>query len=57
MFAAWLMSDEFTVVQTVRFIAIAIVGNLVGGSLFVAVLNYAHIRETRPSEGSNVDAD
>ena len=32
------------------FIGLALAGNLIGGSLFVAVLNYAHIRETRRSE-------
>jgi formate/nitrite transporter FocA (FNT family) len=47
MFAALFISDEFSIGQAARFIAVALVGNLVGGSLFVAVLNYAHIRETR----------
>lgn len=47
MFAALLMGNEFTIAQSARFIGLALVGNLVGGSLFVAVLNYAHIRETR----------
>ncbi len=46
MFTASLMSDEFSLVQTGRFIGTALFGNLIGGSLFVAVLNYAHIRET-----------
>ncbi|MEX1309603.1 MAG: formate/nitrite transporter family protein [Candidatus Sulfomarinibacteraceae bacterium] len=50
MFAALLASSEFTVGQAARFIGLALAGNLVGGSLFVAVLNYAHIRETRRSE-------
>jgi formate/nitrite transporter FocA (FNT family) len=47
MFTALLMSDEFTLGQSGRFIGLALFGNLIGGSLFVAVLNYAHIRETR----------
>ncbi len=47
MFTALLMSSEFTIAQSARFIGLALVGNLIGGSLFVAVLNYAHIRETR----------
>jgi formate/nitrite transporter FocA (FNT family) len=47
MFAAMLASSEFSPVQAVRFIGLALVGNLIGGSLFVAVLNYAHIRETQ----------
>jgi formate/nitrite transporter FocA (FNT family) len=45
MFAAYLVSDEFTAAQTARFIGLALAGNLVGGSVFVAMLNYAHIRE------------
>ncbi len=48
-FAARFASDEFTVLQCARFIGLALVGNLIGGSLFVAVLNYAHIRETQKS--------
>ena len=47
MFAAYLAADEFTIAQTARFITLALLGNLIGGSIFVAVLNYAHIRETR----------
>lgn len=47
MFAAVLSSPEFTVIQVVRFLALALAGNLIGGSLFVAALNYAHIRQTQ----------
>jgi formate/nitrite transporter FocA (FNT family) len=50
MFAALFASTEFTLGQSARFIVLALVGNLIGGSLFVAVLNYAHIRETQRSE-------
>lgn len=32
------------------FIAIAVVGNTIGGALFVAMLNYGHIRQTRHAE-------
>jgi formate/nitrite transporter FocA (FNT family) len=46
-FSATMMSDEFSIAQLSRFIGLALLGNLIGGSLFVAVLNYAHIRETR----------
>jgi formate/nitrite transporter FocA (FNT family) len=49
MFAALFASDDFTVAQSARFIALALAGNLVGGSVFVATLNYAHIRETQRS--------
>lgn len=47
MFTALFMSNEFTSSQALRFISIALLGNLLGGSLFVALLNYAHIRRTQ----------
>ncbi len=47
MFTAWLMSDGFTGGQILRFISVAVVGNLAGGAGFVALLNYAHVRRTR----------
>lgn len=46
MFTALLMSSEFTALMAARFIAIALIGNLIGGSCFVALLNYGHIRRT-----------
>jgi len=49
MFTALLMSDEFTVAQAARFVGLALLGNLIGGSIFVGVLNYAHIRRTQPA--------
>lgn len=47
MFTAYLISDEFTLTQGARFIGVALIGNLIGGSVFVAILNYAHIRKTQ----------
>lgn len=47
MFAALLVSDEFSLQQTSSFISVAILGNLVGGSIFVGVLNYAQIKSTQ----------
>lgn len=47
MFAALFSSDSISWAQGLRFIALAVLGNLVGGSVFVAVLNYGHIRETQ----------
>ncbi|CAK8712621.1 Formate/nitrite transporter FocA, FNT family [Candidatus Electrothrix laxa] len=47
MFTALLISDHFSLLQGVRFIALAMLGNLIGGSVFVATLNYGHIRKTR----------
>lgn len=48
-FTAFLVSQEFGLNDCVRFIAVALIGNLVGGSVFVGVLNYAHIRKTQPA--------
>jgi len=50
MLTALLLSDHLTVAQSLRFIGLAAVGNLVGGSLFVAVLNYGHIRHTQEAD-------
>lgn len=46
-FTAYLISDDFSGPQVFQFIGMAIFGNLVGGSIFVALLNYGHIRETQ----------
>lgn len=46
-FTGMILRAEVTAGQAARFIGWALLGNLVGGSLFVAVLNYGHIRETR----------
>lgn len=52
MFAAlFVTAGGFTVLEAGRFIGLALVGNLIGGSFFVAVLNYAHIRKTREGRG------
>ncbi len=50
MFVALFTSSEFTIVDSARFIGLALFGNLIGGSVFVATLNYAHIRETQRNE-------
>ncbi len=44
---AMLVSKEFTLGAAATFVLIALVGNLIGGSTFVALLNYAHIRHTQ----------
>lgn len=46
-FTAYLVGDSFTLQQVFRFIGMAIFGNLIGGSIFVALLNYGHIRHTQ----------
>jgi formate/nitrite transporter FocA (FNT family) len=50
MFTAYFISDQFTLAQSLRFVGLAMLGNLVGGSLFVAGLNYAHIRHSQAAE-------
>ena len=50
MFSALFMSSDFAISDAVRFIGVALLGNLIGGSCFVAVLNYASIRRTRSIE-------
>lgn len=47
MFTAILVSNEFTIIQGLRFVGLAILGNLIGGSVFVAGFNYSHIRKTQ----------
>lgn len=47
MFTAYFISDEFTFSQVSRFIGLSVFGNLIGGSVFVAILNYSHIRMTQ----------
>lgn len=46
-FTAYLISDSFSMAQVGSFISLTIFGNMIGGSIFVALLNYAHIRETQ----------
>jgi formate/nitrite transporter FocA (FNT family) len=43
-FVAFLVTDTMGALDVVRFIGTAAAGNLVGGSVFVALLNYGHIR-------------
>jgi glycerol uptake facilitator-like aquaporin len=50
MFSAYLISDVFSIPQVLRFVVITVVGNLIGGSIFVALLNYGHIRKTQKTE-------
>jgi formate/nitrite transporter FocA (FNT family) len=54
MFSAYLISDIFSIPQVIRFVVVTILGNMVGGSIFVALLNYGHIRETQKNEGGSL---
>jgi formate/nitrite transporter FocA (FNT family) len=47
MFTALFISDHFSLLQGLRFIGLSMLGNLIGGSVFVATLNYGHIRKTQ----------
>ena len=47
MFTAIFIGGDFTILQGLQFIGLAILGNLIGGSVFVAGFNYSHIRKTQ----------
>ncbi|MCB2182420.1 MAG: formate/nitrite transporter family protein [Desulfobulbaceae bacterium] len=47
LFLAIFLSKSFPVNKGMFFIGVALLGNLIGGSVFVATLNYAHIRRTQ----------
>lgn len=50
MFVGYFISDNYSVNDVLYFVSHALIGNLVGGSIFVALLNYGHIRQTQKSE-------
>lgn len=56
-FAAIFISDTVSWWQAMRMIALAGLGNLIGGSLFVAALNYAHIRQSEHAQGGRPRED
>lgn len=47
LFTAMILGGEISSFQAVRFLVLALIGNLVGGSVFVALLNYGHIRQSQ----------
>lgn len=47
MFVGYFISDKYSVMDVGYFVSHALFGNLVGGSIFVALLNYGHIRQTQ----------
>lgn len=47
LFTVLIMSNAITSMDVMHTLFFAIIGNLVGGSFFVAILNYAHIRKTQ----------
>lgn len=46
-FTALLIGNSHTIGEGLTFIALALISNLIGGSVFVAILNYAHIKYTQ----------
>ena len=54
MFTAYFISDQYTLGQTARFIGTALLGNLIGGSVFVAILNFSHIRMTQEVKAGDI---
>ena len=47
MLTAFLAGDKFTPAQIASFLGAVLLGNLIGGSIFVAILNYTHVRRTQ----------
>lgn len=47
LFTALLLGAPIGAGESARFLVTALLGNLLGGSVFVAVLNYGHIRKSR----------
>ena len=54
---AYLLSNFISIAQVFWLISLAIIGNLVGGSIFVALLNYAHIRETQKTDDEKKEGE
>lgn len=57
LFTAMLVGADVSTAGALRFLSIALLGNLIGGVVFVAVLNYAHIRRTRTVRGPSGGID
>ncbi|MCB9091238.1 MAG: formate/nitrite transporter family protein [Halobacteriovoraceae bacterium] len=52
LFSAYFIDDYLNIGELARVLIFSIFGNLVGGSIFVGILNYAHIRKTQISNNS-----
>lgn len=55
LFAYIFTGSGATLMESLRFLGIAIFGNIVGGSVFVACFNYSHIRKTQQIEADPDD--
>lgn len=47
LFTAEVLTGAFSLATVLKFLLLAILGNMLGGSIFVAALNYGHIRKTQ----------
>ena len=54
---AYLLGNVTSIAQVFWLINLAVFGNLVGGSIFVALLNYAHIRETQKTDDEEKEGE
>ncbi len=45
-FGSFFLAKDPQIIQGLSFILAAVIGNLLGGSIFVAILNYAHIKRS-----------
>lgn len=49
-FGGLMLSDNPEFLSSLSFLSFAVLGNFVGGSIFVAILNYSHIKKTQVPE-------
>lgn len=47
---AYMTTDQFELMNIIRAIGVMLVGNAIGGSIFVALLNYSHIRKLEKTD-------
>ena len=50
MFVGYFISTKYSLLDVGFFVSHALLGNLIGGSIFVALLNYGHIRQTQKND-------
>ena len=50
MFVGYFISENYTLADVGFFVSHALAGNLLGGSIFVALLNYGHIRQMQKKD-------
>ncbi len=50
LFLGLFISEDVLLVDIIKFLSVAVPGNLIGGSVMVATLNYLHIRKTKETK-------